>query len=97
MKDGMTDKFVEWAKQVPKRMDEVKASMKEQGVIEQRIYLERSVDRDFIVLYWKMEDPAKASAVFQQSKRKLDLEMAEMIETTWDRSKVCRLEPLMEL
>jgi hypothetical protein len=97
MKDGMTDKFVAWAKQVPKRMDEVKISMAEQGVLEEHIFLERSPDGDFIVFYWKVEDPAKASATFQRSKRKIDLEMIEMIETTWDRSQVSRLEPVMEL
>ncbi|MGB8062222.1 MAG: DUF6176 family protein [Candidatus Sulfotelmatobacter sp.] len=97
MKDGMTDKFVEWAKQVPKRMDEVKASMAEQGVLEQHIFLERSSDGDFIVFYWKVEDPAKASATFRQSKRKIDLEMIEMIETTWDRSQVYRLELVIDL
>jgi Family of unknown function (DUF6176) len=100
MKQGMTHKFVEWAKQVPRRMDEVKASMTEQGVLEQSIFLERASDGDFIVLYWKdwkVEDPEKARTAFQNSKRKIDLEMIEMIETTWDRSQVVRLECIMEL
>jgi len=97
MKQGMTDKFVEWAKQVPTRIDEVRASMREQGVLEQCFFLERASDVDFIVLYWKVEDPEKARTAFQNSKRKIDLEMIEMIETTWDRSQVSRLECIMEL
>ena len=97
LKPGMTDKFVEWAKQVPKRLDEVRASMSEQGVLEQNIFLERSAGGDFIVLYWKVEDLEKARAAFQASKKKIDLEMVEMIESTWDRTEVYRLEPLMEL
>ena len=97
MKRGMTDKFVQWAKQVPKRMDEVKASMMEQGVLEQSIFLERAPDGEFIVLFWKVADPEKARAAFQNSTRKIDLEMVEMIETTWDRSQVSKLEPVMEL
>jgi L-rhamnose mutarotase len=97
LKPGMTDKFVEWAKQVPTRMEEVKASMTEQGVLEQSIFLERAADGDFIVLYWKVVDAERARAIFQNSKRKIDLEMVEMIEKTWDRSQVSRLEPLMEV
>jgi len=97
MKPGMTDKFVEWARHVPERMDEVRASMREQGVFEQRLFLERSKDGDFIVLYWKVEDPAKASATLQNSKRKIDLEMIEMIEATWDRTQVSRLELIFDL
>ena len=100
MKRGMTDQFVEWARQVPRRMDEVKASMKEQGVLEQRLFLERSPEGDFIILYWKVEDPAKATATLQNSKRQIDLEMVEMvemIEATWDRSQVSRLEIIFDL
>jgi hypothetical protein len=68
--------------------------MAEQGFLEEHIFLERSPDGGFIVLYWKVENPAKAGATFQLSKRKIDL---EMIETTWDRSQVSSLECIMEL
>lgn len=97
LKHGMTDKFVEWTKQIPNRLDEVKTSMSEQGVLAQSIFLDRSPSGDFIVIYWKVEDLAKARAAFQKSARRIDVEMTEMIEATWDRSEVSRLEPLMEL
>jgi hypothetical protein len=29
--------------------------------------------------------------------KKMDLEMIEMVDSTWDRSQVARLEPVMEL
>ena len=97
LKHGMTDKFVQWARQIPNRLDEVKASMSEQGVLEQSIFLDRSPNGDFIVIYWKVEDLAKARAAFQNSTRRVDLEMTEMIEATWDRSEVSRLESIIEL
>jgi hypothetical protein len=75
LRPGMTERFTQWAKQVANRADEAKASMAEQGVIEQNIFLERGTDTDFIVLYWKVEDLDKARAVFQRSTRKIDLEM----------------------
>jgi hypothetical protein len=56
-----------------------------------------SPDGDFIIVYWKVEDLARARAVFQSSMRKMDLEMVEMVDSTWDRSQVARLEPVMEL
>jgi hypothetical protein len=93
----MTNKFLEWAKQVPNRMEEAKLCMSEQGVIAEHIFLDRSPGGDFIIVYWKAEDLAKARAVFQSSTRKMDLEMIEMVESTWDRSQVARLEPVMEL
>jgi len=94
---GMTDRFLEWARQVPSRMEEVRLSMSEQGVIAEHIFLDRTADGDFIIVYWKVEDLAKARAVFQSSTRKMDLEMTEMVELTWDRSQVARLEPVLEL
>jgi hypothetical protein len=97
IKDGMTNKFVEWARQMPKRMDEVRAAMTEQGVLEQHFFLEHSENGDFIVLYWRVHDAAQASAIFQLSRRKIDLEMIEMVETTWDRSHVSRLELIVEV
>ncbi len=92
----MTGMFLEWAKQVPNRMDEVKVSMREQGIIAEHIFLERTPDGDFIIFYCKSEDMAKTKAAFQKSDRKIDLEMIEMIDLTWDRSHVSRLEPVME-
>jgi hypothetical protein len=44
-----------------------------------------------------VEDLAKARAAFQKSTRKIDLEMMEIVDSTWDRSQVARLEPILEL
>ena len=97
LKPGMTNKFLEWAKRVPNRMGEAKLCMSEQRVIAQHIFLDRAPDGDFIIVYWKAEDLAKAREVFQCSTRKMDLEMIEMVGLTWDRSQVAKLEPVMEL
>jgi hypothetical protein len=96
LKPGMTDKFLEWTKQIPDRMDEVRVTMREQGIIAEHIFLERTPERDFIIFYCKAEDMAKTKAVFQNSDRKIDLEMIEMIDLTWDRSHVSRLQPVLE-
>jgi len=96
LKSGMTDRFLEWAKKIPSRMDEVKVSKKEQGIIAEHIFLDRTPDGDFIIFYCRAEDMAKTKAVFQNSDRKIDLEMIEIIDLTWDRSHVSRLEPVME-
>jgi Family of unknown function (DUF6176) len=97
LKPGMTDKFVEWAKQISKRTDEAKHYMNEQGVLSEHIFLERSAEGDFVIVYWNVEDLAKARAAFQNSTRKIDLEMMEIVDSTWDRSQVARLEPILEL
>ena len=97
LKPGMTDKFVEWAKQVSKRTDEAKRYMNEQGVLAEHIFLERSAEGDFVIVYWNVEDLAKARSAFQASTRKIDLEMMEIVDSTWDRSQVARLEPILEL
>jgi len=95
LKPGMTDKFVEWAKQVS--TDEAKRYMHEQGVLSEHIFLERSAEGDFVIVYWNVEDLAKARIAFQSSTRKIDLEMMEIVDSTWDRSQVARLEPILEL
>lgn len=97
LKPGMTDKFVEWAKQVSNQTDEAKRNMHEQGVLSEHIFLERSPEGDFVIVYWNVEDLAKARSAFQSSTRKIDLEMMEILDSTWDRTQVARLEPILEL
>jgi len=92
----MTGRFLEWAKQIPNRMDEVAVSMREQGIMAEHIFLERTPHGDFTIFYCKSEDMARTKAVFQKSNKKIDLEMIEMIDLTWDRSHVSRLELVME-
>jgi hypothetical protein len=93
----MTDRFLEWAKQVSTRPDEAKRYMSEQGVLAEHIFLERSAEGDFVIVYWNVEDLAKARSAFQASTRQIDLEMMEIVDSTWDRSQVARLEPVLEL
>jgi Family of unknown function (DUF6176) len=97
LKPGMTDKFLDWAKQVSNRPDEAKRYMSEQGVLAEHIFLERSAEGDFVIVYWNVEDLAKARSAFQASTRKIDLEMMEIVDSTWDRSQVARLERVLEL
>ena len=97
LKPGMTDKFLDWAKQVSNRPDEAKRYMSEQGVLAEHIFLERSAEGDFVIVYWNVEDLAKARSAFQASTRKIDLEMMEIVDSTWDRSQVARLESVLEL
>lgn len=97
LKPGMTDKFLDWAKQVSNRPDEAKRYMSEQGVLAEHIFLERSAEGDFVIVYWNVEDLAKARSAFQASARKIDLEMMEIVDSTWDRSQVARLERVLEL
>ena len=97
LKPGMTDKFLDWAKQVSNRPDEAKRYMSEQGVLAEHIFLERSAEGDFVIVYWNVEDLAKARSAFQASARKIDLEMMEIVDSTWDRSQVARLERILEL
>jgi Family of unknown function (DUF6176) len=97
LKPGMTDKFVEWAKQISKRTDEARHYMNEQGVLSEHIFLERAAEGDFVIVYWNVEDLAKVRTAFQNSTSKIDLEMMEIVDSTWDRSQVARLEPILEL
>jgi len=97
LKTGMTDKFLAWAKQLPNRMDEVKIGMHEQGIIAEHIFLERSTEGDFIVFYVKADDLVKTRDIFQRSQRTIDVEFRHIVDETWDRSQVSRLEPVMEL
>lgn len=97
LKPGMTEHFVTWARQVPNRTVEVAECKNDQGILAEHIFLERSNEGDFIIFYCKAEDMAKTREMFQKSKRRLDLEMIEMIDATWDRSSVSRLERIFEV
>lgn len=96
LKAVMTDKLVSWAKQLPNRMEEVAVAMKEQGIIAEHIFLERSMDGDSIIFYVKAEDLARTRDVFRSSVRAIDREMMEICDATWDTSQVTRFEPVMD-
>ena len=91
LKPGMTEVYLDFTKQVLNRKDELTASLKEQGIIAQHIFLERSPNGDFIFFYLKSEDLAKTRDTLYSSKRKIDLEMREMVDAAWDTSQVTRL------
>ncbi len=97
LKPGMTERFVTWARQVPNRVVEVAECKSDQGILAEHIFLERSAEGDFITFYCQAEDMAKAREMLQKSRRRLDLEMIEMIDATWDRSHVSRLERIFEI
>lgn len=97
LKSGMTGKFLAWAQQIPNRLDEAMLGMHEQGILAEHIFLERTPEGDFLVLYVKAENLDRMRDVFQYSRRKLDLEYKEIVDETWDRSAVMRLEKVMDL
>jgi hypothetical protein len=62
LKPGMTDKFVEWARQVSNRIDEAKRDMREQGVLAEHIFsndLPKATSPSFIGAWkiWQRLDP----------------------------------------
>jgi hypothetical protein len=97
LKPEMTGVYLDFTKQVLNRMDELMASMREQEIIAEHIFLDRSKDGDFIYFYLKSEDLAKTRDIFYSSKRKIDREMIEIIDATWDSSQATRLEPVVEI
>ena len=97
LKSGMAERFVTWARQVPNRVVEAAECKSNEGILAEHIFLERSAEGDFIIFYCQAEDMAKAREMLQKLKRRLDLEMTEMIDATWDRNRVSRLERTFEI
>jgi hypothetical protein len=87
LREGATDQFVNWAKELYNRMDNVYEALKNETMVVESIFLDRCDDGDYLVFYTRAEDLVKANEAMQSSDNQLDKEAIEIIQKTWESAK----------
>lgn len=97
LKPGKTEEFANWAKSLSGRKDEVRESLRAEGMLSELIFIERTPAGDFVLFYTKAESLLAANQAFERSKLPLDIEAKRVMADTWDFSQIQLLEGLAEL
>ena len=83
IKPGLTLPVIGWLKNLNNQLDEVRELLRDEGILIESIFLERSRDGDYLILYQKAKDLSKASETFHQSSSPLALATQKFISETW--------------
>ncbi|MCU0535601.1 MAG: DUF6176 family protein [Hydrococcus sp. Prado102] len=64
LKPGITDYVVFWIKNLSNQRDRIQQILSQKGIILESIFLEKSLEGDYLILYQKKEDLGRNNEVF---------------------------------
>ncbi len=94
LKPGSLDQVREWAAELNRRKVEVMATLRDEGVSVEAVFLDSGEDGDYLLYYMKAENLAKASEVGRNSTHPIDSYHNTFKKATWDSTR--RLEKLVD-
>lgn len=87
LREGTTDYFVNWAKELNNKINNVYEALRNETMVVESIFLDRCEDGDYLVFYTRAEDLVKANKAMQKSDNPVDKEAIEIIQKTWESAK----------
>jgi hypothetical protein len=98
LKQGKTQRFLDWIQSVQHREPEMLESMRAEGVTFECMFLERTETAgDSLVFYMRATDLAEAQRRFALSTLAIDVETRALIAECWDTERAALLTPCLEL
>jgi Family of unknown function (DUF6176) len=95
LKPGSVERVQEWAAELNRRQEEALATLRDEGVYVESVFLDRTEAGDFLIYYMKAESFEQASAVVQHSPHAIDAFHQQFKRDTWVSGR--RLELLVDL
>lgn len=95
LKPNSLEKVREWAKTINARKPEALATLRDEGVILEAVFLDQTSEGDFLVSIMKAENFEKACEIVQKSVHEIDVIHQKFKQETWENHK--KLELLIEL
>jgi hypothetical protein len=83
LKPGSLDRVREWATELRTRSDEVLATLRDEGVMIESVFLDSDEQGDLLVYYMKARSLEEAHAVFQSSPHPIDSYHQQFKVDTW--------------
>jgi hypothetical protein len=95
LKPGSQGRAREWAAEIGRRAEEARATLRQEGVVVESVFLESGAEGDFLIYYMKAENMERARAAGRASRHAIDEYHHRMM------SEICesgqRLELLVDL
>ncbi len=95
LKPNSLEKVREWTKTINERKDEALATLRDENVILETVFLDQTNEGDFLIYVMKAESFAKAQAVFEKSVHGIDEYHQNFKRECWEDGK--KLEILVDL
>lgn len=95
LKPDSVEKAREWAQTINERKDEALATLRDESVILETVFLDQNVEGDFLIYVIKAASFAKARDAVQKSIRSIDEYHQNFKRECWEDGK--RLEVLIDL
>ena len=95
LKPNSIDRIYEWANEINSKKDEAYATLRDEGVIIESVFLEKAQEGYFLIYYMKMESVEKADEVVSNSKHAIDEYHKNFKKATWEKGE--KLELLVDL
>jgi len=83
LKPGSLDRVREWATELRRRSDEVLATLRDEGVVIESVFLDSDEQGDFLVYYMKAHSLEEAHAVVRSSPHPIDGYHQQFKVDTW--------------
>jgi len=94
LRPGSLERVREWADELKLRPEEVLATLRDERVWVESVFLEQTGDGDFLVYYMRAEDLEAAAEVARRSPHPIDAYHAQFKRDAWESSE--RLELLID-
>lgn len=95
LKPGCLDRVRAWAAEVNRRSDEALATLRDEGVVIESVFLDSTDQGDFLIYYMRAADFVRASEVAAHSTHPIDAFHRQFKQDCWAESR--QLEPLIDL
>ena len=84
LRPGSTPRVREWAKVIADRRSEALATLEDEGVTIESVFLEHASDGDYLIYYMRAPDPEAAARAAADSPHPIDRYHQQFKTETWD-------------
>ena len=84
LKPGSLEQVHEWADELRSRADEVLATLRDEGVAVESVFLDSNEEGDFLVYYMKARSLSAARGAAERSSHPIDAYHQEFKAQTWE-------------
>ena len=95
LKPGSMERVREWAAEINRRSGEALATLKDEGVVVESVFLDSGEDGDFLIYYMKAESMERAKEAGRDSTHEIDAYHRQFQRDTFEYGK--KLELLVDL
>ena len=95
LKPDSIERVREWAQTLNRRMDEALETLRDEGVVVESVFLDRTEEGDFLIYYMKAESFEKSAEAARKSVHAIDEYHRKFMQET--RVEGTRLELLLDL